>query len=302
MQEAILRFFQSVATPALDRFFTTATQLGQQTLIIIFVVLIYWCLDKKKGLVVSASLVSGLLGMGFLKALVRYPRPFVVLDSFEGKYTQTATGYSFPSGHSTTAAGFYSAVAFNFRKRGLSIVCALLIVLVGVSRLYLGVHWPLDVVGGWMLGITVTAALTGPLERLFSDRARTLRFSWRAGAVLGAVGLVLSALTAAGAADRVAFHDLCKTLGIAAGALAGFFLEEKVLGFEADGTFRERFFRGLIGVVAVFAIYGGLKAVFPKGNALFDWLRYAVVGFWAFGAYPVAGAKAGLFARKVKAA
>jgi len=297
IQEKILLFFQSISSPVLDQAAQLITMLGESTVIVVLLAIIFWCIDKKKGLVISISLLSSLIGMSTLKAIVRQPRPFMVLDSIKGKRLQTATGYSFPSGHTTTASSFYSAVAMNFRKKGLSIVLAILIFLIGISRMYLGVHWPLDVLGGWILGITITFALTSVLEKLFSDSEKTRKFCWITGAVTSVSGLVMGVLVTLNLIDPMAFTDFCKTLGLAGGALFGFILEERFGKFTTDGEFRQKFFRTLIGVLSMLLVRAGLKAVMPS-SAVFSFIRYLILGFWTFGCFPVLGVKIKLFQRE----
>src|SRR5690554_5624105 len=152
MQLSILLFFQNISSPFLDNLAQFITMFGEETLFIVFIVLFLWCFSKKRGFVIFSTLFSALIGMSVLKAVIKYPRPFQVSPEIAAKRLATATGYSFPSGHSTGAASFYSALALSYKKKALSILAALMILLVGLSRLYLGVHWPLDVFGGWTLG------------------------------------------------------------------------------------------------------------------------------------------------------
>lgn len=295
MQEQIMLFFQRIATGFLDVMAEGITIFGEETLLIVFVLLIFWCIDKKKGLVISTSLLASEVAMCTLKAIVRAPRPFQVLESVQGKRVETATGYSFPSGHTTGASSVYSSIAFNFRKKWLSVVCAVIIVLVGVSRLYLGVHWPLDVACGLILGITITVLLTGILEKFFSDEHKTMVFSACSGSIALVAGLVMGLLVTTGTIDAMAFTDFTKMLGLTGGAFLGFLLEEKYTKFSVEGTLVQKGLRMVLGIGFLVLIKSGLKAVFPT-MVVFDCIRYAVTGFWAFGLFPMIGAKAKLFA------
>lgn len=294
MQEKILLFFQAIATPALDKAAQFITMMGEEMFVIGCILAIYWCVDKKRGMVISVNLIASLVCMSALKAIIRQPRPFTVLDSVQGKRIETATGYSFPSGHTTTAASFYSSVAFFFRKKGLSIICAVMILLVGLSRIYLGVHWPLDVAGGLFLGITMTAALSQALWKLLSDEAKTRIFAVIVGSIALCAGLAMGILVDSGLADPISFTDFAKTMGYVGGAFMGFLLEEKVCRFGVDGDFREKFFRFLTGILSLILIRAGLKAVMPS-MVFFSWLRYVITGLWLFGFYPLIGVRLRLF-------
>jgi hypothetical protein len=294
MQEAILLFFQRIAFPLLDQAAEIITMMGEDVIVISLMVVIFLAVDKKKGFVISIDLLASMLCMSTLKAIVRQPRPFLVIEGLDAKRVETATGYSFPSGHTTTSSSFYSAIAYNFRKKGLSIVCAILILLIGLSRMYLGVHWPLDVVCGWILGITITFALNDLLMKLFENERTMMLFTVISGSVTAIGGLIMSSLVTASLIDATAFSDFSKLLGISCGALFGFALEERFGRFSVDGIFREKFFRTIIGLLSMIFIRSGLKALFPE-NVFFDWLRYVILGIWTFGLYPIIGLKIKLF-------
>jgi membrane-associated phospholipid phosphatase len=161
MQLKILNFFGNFSSPFLDRVVQFITMFGEESLFIVVIVFLLWCFSKRKGFTLFSTLFSALLAMGIIKAVVRYPRPFQVHPEIGAQRLSTATGYSFPSGHSTGAASFYGSVALAFKKQYLSIISALLIVLVALSRLYLKVHWPLDVFGGVTLGLVASFVQRG---------------------------------------------------------------------------------------------------------------------------------------------
>ncbi|MGE4526682.1 MAG: phosphatase PAP2 family protein, partial [Sphaerochaeta sp.] len=169
MQESIMLFFLNIANPTLDFLANIASAVGEQTFVIAVILYIFYNYDKKKGFGLFTSVLFAVLGMGILKAIVRAPRPFQVLESIGGKRLETATGYSFPSGHTTTGSAFYTALALTFKKRSVSIFCAVMMVLVGLSRLYLGVHWPIDVFAGLLLGVTVSFVVSRYLNALYDD-------------------------------------------------------------------------------------------------------------------------------------
>jgi undecaprenyl-diphosphatase len=289
MQESILLFFLNHASPFLDSFANICSALGEQTFVIAVIVAILWCFDKKKGFTICSSMLFGVTAMGTLKAIVRAPRPFTVLSSIEGKRLATATGYSFPSGHTTTAASFYAALAVNYKKRALSIFCAIMIILVGTSRLYLGVHWPVDVFGGLVLGVSISLLAYKALGKLYEDAAKRYRFSLIVGALALISGCILAILLQAKAIDEVAFSDLMKTLALSGGGYLGFALEVKKVNYKTDGTVMKKLLRYLVGLAGVLAIMA-LKLVIPSSiYYLGSLVRYALIGFWATGFYPLIG-------------
>lgn len=176
--EAVAEMVYSWRTPELTEFMKTVTNLGAgYILIILAIITLVLILEKHK----KESVLFGLtFGMGvvanyLLKFFFQRPRP--VLDPLI-----EATNYSFPSGHAMNSTIFYGLLAFyifHFTRKKLAslvmgIVCGLIIILIGFSRVYLGVHYPSDViagfvVGGWWLVTTLlmekTLVLLGMFEK-----------------------------------------------------------------------------------------------------------------------------------------
>ncbi len=287
MQIAIIRFFDSLANPALDFIGEFFTFFGEDTVFILAIAFILWCGSKKKGFAIYSTLLTSLVAMSILKALVRAPRPFEVLQDIKGKRVQTATGYSFPSGHTTGAASFYSSLAITMRKRWLSIACGFLILMVAVSRMYLGVHWPLDVAAGLILGVGITIVTYDLFLKLYDDRVRLVRFAMAIG-IGGTLGAVLLALLIpAGLVDATAFTDPMKLLSLAGGGCLGFTLDQVRLHYATTGTLKVKAFRYVFGVMVLMLVQGS-KPFLPD-HLFFSFVRYAVTGFWATGLYPMLG-------------
>ncbi|MDT4761946.1 phosphatase PAP2 family protein [Sphaerochaeta sp. PS] len=289
MQESILIFFQNIGTPFLDSFANFASAVGEQTFVIAVILYILWNHDKNKGFSICSSMLFSVMSMGLLKAIVRAPRPFQVLSSIQGKRLATATGYSFPSGHTTTAASFYSAVARAFKRRPLSIFCAFMIALVGISRLYLGVHWPIDVFGGLVLGVAITMLAYNRLSALYEDKDKRYRFSLVVGVITFVLGLGMAILLNMNSVDQVAFSDLMKTLALSGGGYLGFALEVKKVNYSTEATMPKKIVRFAIGMVVVVAVMA-LKTIIPEAAYYIgSFVRYAFLGFWATGLFPLIG-------------
>ncbi len=295
MQESILRFFQEIASPGLDVFAEAVTMLGEETLVIAAASFVYWNVSKKTGFRLAAVFILSSVLNNALKAAFRSPRPFQVLDFVRGKRLETATGYSFPSGHSQGAATFFTAAALLFRTRAAIVTAAVVIPAVGLSRVYLGVHWPADALGGIVLGIASALFFC----RFFRMRdaapegaAGTARAFATGAAALAAVLLAADTVFLDGAVEM---KDLFRITGTAAGFFGGYDLENGRVGFEARrGRPIVKAARYLLGVAGAFALLAGLKAALPDTN-LFAFIRYGAVGFWAAFLWPLSGMKAGLF-------
>ncbi|ADY12701.1 phosphatase PAP2 family protein [Sphaerochaeta globosa] len=296
MQEAIMLFFLNIANPVLDFLANIASAVGEQTFVIAVILYVFYNYDKKKGFALFTSVLFAVLGMGILKAIVRAPRPFQVLQSIDGKRLETATGYSFPSGHTTTGAAFYTALALTFKKRPLSILCAVMMALVGLSRLYLGVHWPIDVFAGLLLGVAISFVVSHYLNALYDDKQKRIRLSIWIGTLSFIAGTITAILLNLGLIDEVAFTDLMKVFALGGGGYLGFALENVKVNFVVQEKRSKQILRYVIGLIGIL-LFMGAKAIIPESlYAVGAFMRYTLVGFWATGLYPLIGKNLRLFA------
>lgn len=296
MQESIMLFFLNIANPILDFLANIASAVGEQTFVIAVILYIFYNYDKKKGFGLFTSVLFAVLGMGILKALVRAPRPFQVLESIDGKRLETATGYSFPSGHTTTGAAFYTALALTFKKRPVSILCAVMMALVGLSRLYLGVHWPIDVFAGLLLGVVISFTVSRYLNALYDDKNKRIRLSLWIGSLSFVAGAITAILLNTGTIDEVAFTDLMKVFALGGGGYLGFALENKKVNFTVEEKRSKQIVRYVIGLVGIL-LFMGAKVIIPESlYAVGSFVRYTLVGLWATGLYPLIGKNLRLFA------
>lgn len=143
----LLYWFESIRAPILDVIMSTVTRLGEETVFMVIAMLVFWCIDKRRGYYLLSVGFVGTLINQWLKIVFRIPRPWVLDPNFEivDSAKAAATGYSFPSGHTQSAVGTFGGVARFTTNGWLRAVCVLLALLTAVSRMYLGVHTPLDV-------------------------------------------------------------------------------------------------------------------------------------------------------------
>ncbi|MBR2281768.1 MAG: phosphatase PAP2 family protein, partial [Spirochaetales bacterium] len=182
IQKQILLFFAGLHGPVLNVLAQLFTIFAEEYALIAIGVFIFWNIDKKKGFSSCFSLLAATNVMNVIKAIIRFPRPWMLIEGLDTVRQETATGYSFPSGHTTCAASFYSAVAINFRRRWLSIICTVLILFAGFSRMFLCVHWPMDVACGLLVGFGSTFMLMNWMNSLYEDKGKCIRVSLLIGA------------------------------------------------------------------------------------------------------------------------
>lgn len=142
-----LRFLEDLRTPVGDALMSFITLFGEETLFIVLALVFFWCVDKRRGYYLLFTCFTGTICIQFLKMTFRIPRPWVLDPNFTivESAREAATGYSFPSGHTQCAAGLWGGIARSAKKRAVQIGGVVLLLLVGLSRMYLGVHTPLDV-------------------------------------------------------------------------------------------------------------------------------------------------------------
>ena len=294
MQESILLFFQHIANPFLDLFFELITMLGEKNILIAGITWIFWNVDKKKGFILSFTLLFSLFLNAVLKISIHNPRPFEVIPEILGKRVHTATGYSFPSGHTQGATTFYLALSLILKKRWIYITAIVISLLVALSRIYLGVHWPVDVIGGLVAGAIVTIIMYKILSALYErgvSRDLFIVISSIAALLVMALFLVINRFYFG---SNLLVTDLMKTVGIFTGASVGFILEEKYINYSTAGNIIKKVLRFVLGLVGSLLLLSGLKLLFPVVDA-FHFLRYALTGLWITFLFPYIGKKASLF-------
>lgn len=289
MQENILLYLESIRTPFTASLFELITMTAETAFAIMLITIVFWNIDKKKGTILILSVfIAGMAGL-FLKVIVQYPRPFFVIEGLHSLRVETATGYSFPSGHTLTAAVLWTSLTMLFRKKWLYIVSPVIIVLAGLSRLMLGVHWPTDVIGGAVLGVITPLILIPVLEKKDSLR----QFELWGGSISIAIGLAgLAAVLSSG--NHIAFDDITKLSLFGGTAMLGLAAEEARVDFCVEENTLSKVIRCVAGNLVLILISVGIKKIFGSSIAI-GALRYTLCGLWMTYLYPLIGVHCGLF-------
>jgi undecaprenyl-diphosphatase len=276
----IIVTLQSAASPALDALALALTNLGSEEAYIVLLVIVYLAVDARAGRVLGLGLLASFYLNQLLKQAFDTARPFLAHPELlrgEGAY-RTAPGPAFPSGHAQSAATFWTLAAGLGRRgwlTGLAIVVALAI---GLTRLYLGVHWPVDVLGGWAIGLAA-AGLTLALARR--------RLSPGVAAQLGLFVAV-----------PLALHLALPTpeSGVIAGAVAGFGTAPLLFRHRPHGRVARRAALAAAGLAVAFGWLLATSALLPdavKDHALVAPARYWILSWLGLVATPWAFARGG---------
>ena len=275
--DAIL-WVQSFRHPFLDVLFQTATSLGEEEFYLIFLPFIYWCLNKQVGASLAyISLFSPYLN-SIIKLTFRLPRPSdprIVL-------LRTETSPSFPSNHAQGAVVNWGYLILWFRNKIFSIVAVVLVLLIAFSRIYVGVHFPQDVVGGLLIGLLLLVAynwLVGTIEKQRFDLPLPIKLT------LSVVVPLALLFAHPFDVDGTYPAEIAATImGTILGMSIGFILEREHVRFKVDGLWWRRGLRFILGMVLVVIFYLGLKVVSPEEVShsvaiALRMVRYSLVGF-----------------------
>ena len=144
---SFLYLLEEIRNPVLDFLFSIVTLCGEETVFMAAGMIVFWCISKQKGYYLLSVGFVGTVINQFLKITFRIPRPWVKDPNFTivESAREAASGYSFPSGHTQTSVGLFGGLALKFKHRAIRIASIALCVLVPLSRMYLGVHTPMDV-------------------------------------------------------------------------------------------------------------------------------------------------------------
>ena len=253
--------------------------LGEEIIIVLLVAVLYFCIDKLFAQKLLYTLLTSIGINGIVKNLVKFPRPFST-----GKITcvreGTATGYSFPSGHTQSFATTSTTIAKKVKKVWVAIIVGILIALVAFSRLYLGAHYPSDVVVGAVLGITI--AIVGSI---FFDKIKNKKWLYL-GTILIELPFVIFFLIT----PDVEYEDFFKAFGMIVGFLLAVMFEEKYAPLEYNIGTGKKVLRVLIGVALALIVKEGLKLIFVSNllgvTLLLEALRYGMLIFATLGIGP----------------
>ena len=265
-----LRFLESIRTPVGDALMSFITLFGEETLFIVLALVFFWCVDKKRGYYLLFTCFTGTICIQFLKMTFRIPRPWVLDPNFTivESAREAATGYSFPSGHTQCAAGLWGGIARSAKKRAVQIGGVVLLLLVGLSRMYLGVHTPLDVLVSLGIAAVVILGLYWVVYLGFDKPKRI----YIAGGVLllAAIANLLFVTLYRFPADvdpanlASGQKSAWQMLALAIGLCIIYPLDRHWLKFETKAVWWAQILKLAIGVGLVLAVRVGLKA--PLNN------------------------------------
>ena len=251
---------------------------GEPAAAIIIISIIYWCFNKKLGEYLILSLTSAYVVNGIVKIIACVYRPWIldsrihpVEDAIPG-----ATGYSFPSGHVTTATTLFGGIALKGNvSKAFKILLIICLILVAFSRIYLGVHTLADVVFGFILTFLVMLLFSKLFEKL--DENPNLDI------IISVIGIVISVLVVIFASTKsypmdydalgnlivdpmIMTIDTFKSVGMAIGVFICWPIERRFINFTVEATAKTRAIRAVFGLIVLLLVMG-ITLLFEKNIA-----------------------------------
>jgi undecaprenyl-diphosphatase len=266
---SFLYFLEDLRNPVLDFFFSFITLFGEETIFMAVGMIVFWCIDKFKGYYLLCVGFFGTVINQFLKIVCRIPRPWVKDPQFTivESAREAASGYSFPSGHTQCSVGLYGGIARITNNKTLRVVMIVLSALIALSRMYLGVHTPADV----LVSVAIATALIFIAYPVFKKAEKSPKVMYAVLFFFLAViiayncfvvfnGNALIGQTLEEAANySSAVENGFTLLGCALGLICIYFLDSKWIHFETKAVWWAQIIKVLGGLALVLLAKEGLK-------------------------------------------
>lgn len=263
----IVKGIQLIRNPFFDWLFYIITYIGDQYMFIVVAVVIYWTINKKLAHKFALTYLVASLFTFILKSVFQRPRPYTE-SGVTVPFDYYTTGFSMPSGHAT-AAGVLGYTALNQkRKTGyqwLGYVGIAILVLVPLSRIYLGQHYLSDVIVGLIIGLGFAYGMDKLIDLIGNKE------EWWTFILLPIVPVMMILFPS---------HDLFVAAGAYVGFAGGYFIEKRYVKYDVKAPFWIQVLKVFAGIAIVLGIKEGLSLVFPD-VLIFDFIRYLLIGVWA---------------------
>ena len=279
----LLYVLEKIRMPGLNEFFLAITTLGDETAFLVIGLIIFWCVGKRQGYYVMTVGLAGTVVSQLMKIIFRIPRPWVLDSNFTilEQAREAAGGYSFPSGHTQSAVGTFGSIATFARNKWISVACILLAVLVGFSRMYLGVHTPADV----LVGTAISVAWIGvfyPMIMGKNDRTYPALILLTLMSVAYWAYMELSAFPVDIDAHNMesAMKNAYTLLGCSAGFMIVYPLERRYIRFETKAVWWIQIVKVFFGLIVVLAVKEGLRGPLETlftGHLIARAIRYFLI-------------------------
>lgn len=293
-----LRYLAENRTTFFDSFFSVITRFGEETIFILVGLIFFWCVNKKQGYYILSIGFLGTVINQFLKLWFRIPRPWIKDASFspvDGSKA-AATGYSFPSGHTQTAVGVYGAIARIYNNIYVRVSFVLIAVLVAFSRMYLGVHTPMDVGVSFIIA-TVLVFILYPIIYKATEKPKYMRIFFASMLCISLAYLMFVLLydfpiKAESELENInhGIKNAYKILGCLIGLWLSYEVDNRFIKFETKCVWWAQIIKLVVGLIPILLIKEGLDKPLEtlfNGSYLADGIRYLLMVVFAGCVWPL---------------
>lgn len=276
----VILWFQSWRTPLVESITLIFHHAGTEQFFLIFVPVIYWCIDAPFGRRLTLFLMFGNRFNNWIKEWFQRPRPYQVSEQVHNVVVEK--GYGLPSNHTQNATALGGIIALKVRRPWATALIVLYTLLMGLSRMILGVHFPQDVIGGLVIGLVLLSLYAWGEPKLSSWlNKQSMRIQLvmliAAAAVMWIIHPTIIRPTSPGGMDMA-----ITTVTVFASSGLGFMIETRYVRFSAGGLPWKQLARMIIGLAVLSGLYLGLKELFEgmEPTGIYRVLRYSLLGLW----------------------
>ena len=261
----VLYWFESIRNPVLDKFMLLITHLGEETAFLALAIFVFWCVDKWKGYYILSTGFVGTIINQFLKMTFRIDRPFELHKDFHAVdgALEEATGFSFPSGHTQSSIGTFGSIARSVKNKVISGACVIVAILVPVSRMYLGVHTPQDVIVSAVISVSLIFILYPFTMGKYRKHFPVVICIMLLLAIAYMVFVVTYSFPADVNADRLAsgVESAFTLFGSLCGLIVVYIVDKKWLDFPVKAVWWAQIIKLVAGLALVLAVKSGMKGI-----------------------------------------
>ncbi|MCZ7385233.1 MAG: phosphatase PAP2 family protein [Candidatus Methanoperedens sp.] len=264
--ENIIIYLQGFGSPFLDKIFIAITTAGSEPAYIFLASLIFWCFSKKTGIRAMYVILFSAFAAILLKNLFSMPRPPEYLHKIG------ENGFGFPSGHAQVSSGFWGYLGCKIQNRWILFTGTVAVLSISLSRIYLGVHYAGDVIGGIIFGLMV-ALISFKVEPEVTNKLGTLNRSSKYFIVV-ALPMIL---VVTGYMQHILLMEQLE-IGLVMGSIGvGYLLEEEYVKLQDAENNVQRMRRAVMGIVVLGIIYI-ISSELLLTNQNFIFIKYIALG------------------------
>jgi len=282
--------------------------IGQPEFSLLLIPLIVWCLDRQLGIrILLLVSLSGAI-CDIIKIAFHTPRPYWVTT--EVKALGNYPSFGFPSGHAQNAVLLFGLIATWMKKAWISVVCVIFILLIGLSRVYQAVHYPLDIAGGFAVGLLLLLLyikFEKPVGKFVKNQSIPMQITLSCMGSLILICLSFMALLSLGSwqvplswstlafqqssipIDPLIPHDTLTGAGLFFGSAVGAILASRYIPTTQKTSISVRILNYVIGMIILLGIWYSLKGYTQIEGIGYgvEYLRSILAGIWITGGAPI---------------